>query len=59
MIFVHSRREAINHVSISDNDKIQPAATSLPSCSYTDLMTPRLQQLSYCLKKEKKTSLPV
>lgn len=46
----YSRGEAINHVSVSDNDKIQPAATSLPSCGYTHLMTPRLQQLSYCLQ---------
>lgn len=50
---VHSRCEAINHMSISDDDKIQPAATPLPSCGYADLMTPRLQQLSYCLKTEK------
>lgn len=46
----HSRGEAINHMSVSDNDEIQPATASLPSCGYTHLMTSRLQQLSYCLK---------
>lgn len=45
----HSRSEAINHVSESDDDEIQPAATSLPSRGYTHLMTPGLQQLTYCL----------
>lgn len=46
----HSRGEAINHMSVSDNDEIQPATASLPSCGYTHLMTSCLQQLSYCLK---------
>ena len=46
----HSRGEAINHVSVSDDDEIQPATASLPSCGYAHLMTPRLQQLSHRLQ---------
>lgn len=45
----HSRGEAVDHVSISDDNEIQPAATPLPSCGHTHLVTPCLQQLSHCL----------
>lgn len=46
----HSRCEAIDHVRIFNNDEIQPATTSLPSCGHPNFVTPGLQQLSYCLK---------
>lgn len=55
---IHLRSEAINHVSVSDDDKIQPAATSLPSCGHTHFVTPRLQQLSHWLQLAGRT-LPV
>ena len=53
----HSRGETIDHVSISDDYKIQPATTPLPSCGYAHLMTPRLEQLSNCLQKTGKNNL--
>lgn len=40
-------------MSVSDNDKIQPATTPLPSCSHANLMTPCLQQLTNRLLKKK------
>lgn len=46
----HSRCEAIDHVRIFNNDEIQPATTSLPSCGHPHFVTPGLQQLSDCLK---------
>ena len=46
----HSPCEAINHMSVSDDDKIQPAATALPSCGHAHLVTLGLQQLSYRLQ---------
>lgn len=52
-ILSHSRCKAVNHMSISDNDQIQPATTPLPSCSHANLMTPRLQQLPHRLPKKK------
>lgn len=53
----HSRSEAIYHVSVSDDDKIQPPAAPLPSCGYAHLMTPRLQQLSYCLQSKQEKNI--
>lgn len=38
-----SRCEAIDHVRIFNNDKIQPAAASLPACGHPDFVTPGLQ----------------
>lgn len=44
------RCETIDHVRVFNNDEIQPAAASLPACGHPHLVTPGLQQLSYCLK---------
>lgn len=49
-----SRCEAIDHVRIFNNDEIQPATTSLPSCGHPHFVTPGLQQLSDCLKSKGK-----
>lgn len=49
---VHSRGEAIDHVSISDNNKVQPATSTLPSCSYTHLVAPGLQKIPCCLQQK-------
>lgn len=46
----NSRGEAVDHMSVSDDNQIQPTTASLPPCGHTNLVTSCLQQLSNCLK---------
>lgn len=44
------RREAVDHVSISDQNQIQPSATSPPARCYSELPPSGLKQIPSFLK---------
>lgn len=44
------RREAVDHVSISDQNQIQPSTTSLPARCYSKLPPSGLKQIPSFLK---------
>lgn len=44
------RREAVDHVSISDQNQIQPSTTSPPACCYAKLPPSGLKQIPSFLK---------
>ena len=46
---LHSRREAVYHVSVFEDDQVQPATAALPSRGDPYLMTPGLKQFPHCL----------
>lgn len=49
------RREAVDHVGVSDQDQVQPPAPPLSTCGHAELSPPGLQQLPDLLQHRQPT----